>query len=187
MKTLKISTLAIAFAAISLGAKAQTTSSSSSDVRFSVGVDAGVPVGDFGNAYSWNLGGSLQAEIPIAKQLYVTGNVGYNNFFGKKTTVGAFSYTPPDLKIVPLKAGIKIFPTENFYVQGEAGAAFLTNKSDFGYTKSAVFVYAPQIGISYPIGGKNFIDAGIRYESTAAFVDNGKSSAFVGVRLAYGF
>jgi hypothetical protein len=39
----------------------------------------------------------------------------------------------------------------NIYVQGEAGAGFLLNKKDLGYTKSTAFIYAPQVGVLLPL------------------------------------
>lgn len=200
MKTLKISTLAIAFLGLSIAAKAQTSSTASSSttpVRFSIGVDAGLPTGNISNSYNWNLGGSLQADIPVANQLFVTVNAGYNNIFGKNnatgtsingTTITTVNYSPNDFHLIPVKAGLKFFPVSNFYIQGEAGAAFLLNKNDVGATKSTAFVYAPQIGVQFPVGGSNYIDAGVRYEGTTKYTDYADSKiSFVGVRVAYAF
>src|ERR1700712_3156648 len=143
--TFKISALALAFAALSFSAKAQSTTSTTTNtgVKLSIGVDAGVPVGSFNDFYNWNLGGSVQADIPVVKQLFVTVNAGYDNFFGK--SIGSGNYT--DIKLIPVKAGLKYFPIQNFYVQGEAGASFLTNKSDLHATNSTLFTYAPQVGV----------------------------------------
>src|ERR1700759_2866605 len=149
----KISALALAFAASAFTVKAQTTSpasttSSSNGVKFSIGVDAGLPTGNISNYYNWNLGGSVQADIPvIAKQLYVTVNAGYDNFFGKNfgsvpdasSTTGSVDVKEPNIQLLPVKAGLKFFPVGGFYIQGEAVAAFLLNKSDVGDKKAAAF------------------------------------------------
>ncbi|MGY4537454.1 hypothetical protein ACVW0P_001873 [Mucilaginibacter sp. UYNi724] len=194
--TLKIATLVLAFAGLSFAAKAQTTTSTStstttkSGIRYSIGVDAGIPVGDLKDTHKWNLGGSVQADIPVASQVFVTINAGYNNIFGKKDVGGVAGIDVTDIKLLPVKAGIKFFPVQNFYIQGEAGAAFLLNSDDTYHDKSVAFVYAPQIGVQFPVSANgNFIDAGVRYEATTKFnsaVDNSKPS-FVGVRVAYGF
>ncbi|GGH22504.1 outer membrane beta-barrel protein [Mucilaginibacter phyllosphaerae] len=198
--TLKIATLVLAFAGLSFAAKAQTTSSSASTttksgIRYSIGVESGITVGDFKDTHKWNLGGSVQADIPVANQLFVTVNAGYNNFFGAKND--ATGLTASDIHLIPVKAGIKYFVVPNFYVQGEAGAAFLLNKDEFyGKTdngKSVAFVYAPQIGVQFPVSASgNFIDAGIRYEATSKYnttIANSINSKvqFLGLRLAYGF
>ncbi|MDB5001196.1 MAG: hypothetical protein JWR76_2273 [Mucilaginibacter sp.] len=194
--TLKIATLVLAFAGLSVAAKAQTTTTStstkttttSSGVRYSIGVDAGIPTGSFNNAYKWNLGGSVQADIPVASQLFVTVNAGYNNVFGEKN-VGSTNVNVPNIQLLPVKAGLKYFPISNFYVQGEAGAAFLLNKTDFFNDKSTAFVYAPQVGVQFPVSGSSFIDAGVRYEATTKYSSafNNSKVNFFGVRVAYGF
>ncbi|MDN3550933.1 outer membrane beta-barrel protein [Mucilaginibacter aquaedulcis] len=197
--TFKISALALAFAAFAFSAKAQTTTPTSTStttkdgIRYSIGVDAGLPLGNFKDNYKWNLGGSVQADIPvISKQLFVTVNAGYNNIFGKSDLAGinGTTFDQTDFHLIPVKAGLKFFPIQNFYVQGEAGAAFLLNKSDVGANKSTAFVYAPQVGVQFPISANgNFIDAGVRYEATTKFatgVDQSKVS-FLGIRVAYGF
>ncbi|PAW92616.1 hypothetical protein CKK33_03530 [Mucilaginibacter sp. MD40] len=188
--TLKIAALVLAFAGLSYSAKAQTTPTSTSTttpsgIRYSIGVETGVPVSNFKDSHKWNLGGSVQADIPVASQLFATVNAGFNNFFGK--TVADVKL--PNVQLLPVKAGLKFFPVANFYIQGEAGAAFLLNKADTYNDKSTAFVWAPQIGVQFPVSASgNFIDAGIRYESTSNYVTNIDSKVkFVGLRLAYGF
>ena len=192
--TLKIAALVLAFAGLSVAANAQTTTSTSTTtkdgIRYSIGVEAGIPVGSLKDSHKWNLGGSVQADIPVASQLFVTVNAGYNNIFGKKDVGGIAGADVENIQLLPVKAGLKYFVIPNFYVQGEAGAAFLLNKSDVGADKSTAFVYAPQIGVQFPVSANgNFIDAGVRYEATTKYtsgVDNSKVN-FVGIRVAYGF
>jgi hypothetical protein len=198
-RTFKISALILAFAGLSFGASAQTTTTTTTTtstttttpggIRYSIGVDAGIPTGNFKDAYKWNLGGSLQADIPVYKnQLFVTVNAGYNNVFGKKDVANT-GVDVPSIQLLPVKAGLKFFPIDNFYVQGEAGVGFLLNKSDFFNDKSAAFVWAPQIGVQFPVSAGSFIDAGVRYEATSKYSSNFSASKvnFVGVRVAYGF
>jgi hypothetical protein len=188
MKNLtKITVLALAFAGLTFSAKAQTTTSTSTTpstrtnkaIRLSIGPDAGFPVGSLSDTHKWNLGGSVQADFPIATGLDVTANAGFNNFFGKDNV--------NDISLIPVKAGLKYFPVENFYIQGEAGASFIANKDKIGATESTAFTYAPQIGVLFPVGNKNYIDAGIRYESNTKFYTNGNSNNFFGIRVAYAF
>src|SRR6201992_2111890 len=174
--TFKISALVLALAGFALGAKAQTSTKSSSTtstgpngIVLSVGVDAGIPTGNLNNTYNWNIGGSVQADIPvIPHQLFVTVNAGYNSIQGKNNIDGT-GFDASNIQLLPVKAGLKFFPISHVYIQGEAGAAFLLNKSDFDNDKSAAFVYAPQVGVQFPLGGKSYIDAGVRYEATTKF------------------
>lgn len=191
--TLKIAALVLAFAGLSVAAKAQTTTTSTTTkdgIRYSIGVEAGIPVGSLKDSHKWNLGGSVQADIPVASQLFVTVNAGYNNIFGKKDVGGIAGADVENIQLLPVKAGLKYFVIPNFYVQGEAGAAFLLNKDKTGVDKSTAFVYAPQVGVQFPVSANgNFIDAGVRYEATTKYtsgVDDSKVS-FLGLRVAYGF
>jgi hypothetical protein len=193
--TFKISALVLAFAGFALGAKAQTstttkTSTGPNGVVISVGADAGIPTGKLNDTYNWSIGGSVQADIPVLPhQLFVTVNAGYNSIQGKKNIGGVQGLDATNIQLLPVKAGLKYFPVSHLYVQGEAGAAFLLNKSDLGDDKSAAFIYAPQIGYQFPLGGKSYLDAGVRYEASTKFnsvVDNSKVN-FFGLRVAYAF
>jgi hypothetical protein len=193
--TFKISTLVLAFAGLAYGAKAQsnptptTKTTSSSGVILSIGADAGIPTGNLSNSYNWSLGGSIQADIPVIQnQLFVTVNAGYNNIFGKNN-IGGTGIDATNIQLLPVKAGLKFYPVSHFYIQGEAGAAFALNKSDLGFDNSAAFLYAPQIGYQFPLGGKSYLDAGVRWEGTTKFnsnVDDSKVN-FFGLRVAYAF
>ena len=193
--TLKISALVLAFAGFAFGAKAQTNPTSttkttgSNGVILSIGVDAGIPTGTLNDSYDWNLGGSIQADIPLVKnQLFVTVNAGYNNFFGKSNIDGT-GLDVTNIQLLPVKAGLKYYPISHFYIQGEAGAAFALNKSDLGFDNSAAFLYAPQIGYQFPLGGKSYLDAGVRWEGTTKFNSNIDNSTvnFFGLHVAYAF
>jgi len=191
--TLKISALVVAFAGFAFGAKAQTTSSasnstSSNGVILSVGVDAGIPTGNLSNGYNWNIGGSVQADFPVLPQLFVTLNAGYNSIQGKDNAFGT-GLSATNIQLLPVKAGLKFFPVSHFYIQGEAGAAFALNKSDVGFSNGEAFIYAPQVGYQFPLGGKSFIDAGVRYEGSTDFTSNNSNTQvnFFALRLAYAF
>ena len=168
-----------------LQVKAQTTGkteSYGSGIRLSVGADAGIPLGSLKNNYEWNLGGSLQGDFPILKdQLYATLNSGYNNFFNKNDSPLS------NLHLIPVKAGLKYFLVRSVYIQGEAGAAFVTDKNTLGTDKSAAFVYAPQAGVLFNLGGRNYIDAGVRFEGTSKLYTGGGANDFLGLRVAYEF
>ncbi|WP_243749254.1 porin family protein [Mucilaginibacter agri] len=182
--TLALSTI------FTLTTKAQETitkaTTTGSGIRLSIGPDATLPVGSLHDGYNWSIGGSIQADFPVIKdQLFVTVNAGYSNYFAKDSNLPGVDNK--DLQLIPVKAGLKYFPVHNFYLQGEAGASFIANKSDIGADKSAAFVYAPQVGYLISLGGKNYLDAGVRFESNTKFVTNGNTNNFFGLRVAYAF
>ena len=51
--------------------------------RVSIGAEAGLPMGDYGDYYSAVFGGSLQGEYSLDDNLAATLNAGYLNFSGK--------------------------------------------------------------------------------------------------------
>jgi hypothetical protein len=184
--SIKISVIALGLLSfLSIHSNAQTTKkteSYGSGIRLSIGADGGIPVGSLKDNYDWNFGGSIQGDFPIIKdQLYATVNGGYNNFFSKNSS------NLNDIHMIPVKGGLKYFPLKYLYIQGEAGASFITNKNDLGFSKSAVFVYAPQAGVLFNVGGKNYIDAGVRFEGNSKFYDGGKTNNFLALRVAYAF
>ncbi len=184
-KTIKVGVAAIAlFFSVVTASRAQSTqpksSSDRSSIILSVGPDANLPLGDFKNGFNWSIGGSIQGDFAIVKRsLYVSVNAGYDNFYAV--------HNGTNLQLVPVKAGFKYFPVANLYVQALAGVSFVANKSDVGATNSAVFAYSPQVGYLIPLGGKNYLDAGAKFEGDGKFVTGGTQSNFLGLHVAYTF
>lgn len=187
--SIKISVIALAALSISTSSiKAQETKSERSQnlngFRISVGPDAALPIGDFKDRYDWAIGGSVQGELPIAKNIFVTLNAGYSSFIKNDEYTGPYK---ENLQLLPIKAGLKYFPVGNFFVQGEAGVSILLNKDDVGASKSATFAYAPQVGYQFKLDNNSGIDLGIRFQGNSKFTDDGKSNNFFGLRAAYSF
>ncbi|PUZ24632.1 hypothetical protein GA0116948_105272 [Chitinophaga costaii] len=158
---------------------------------YSVGVDAGIPIGDFHDYYDWSLGGSLEANLAIIqRKLYVSLNAGYSNVFAKDDVVPGVK--GQDLSLIPIKAGLRYYPfntVSKLYVQGLAGVSILANKSDVGADKSAAFAYAPQIGYLFQLGkNHNYLDVAVKWEGTSKFAD-GDASEYnnLGLHVAYAF
>ena len=169
----KILLLAV-FAVAAFTVSAQTEGKGKT--RFSIGLEAGLPVGDAGDFYSSILGGSVKAEIPVASSLFATISGGYTSLSPKKEwkDLGVES-----AGIVPLKAGLKYFFTKNIYGAGEIGAAVGTEKG-----AETLFAWTPGIGISYPVSDKNDVDFGVRYESWSK---DGGSIDQIGFHIALKF
>ncbi|HEX8378505.1 MAG TPA: hypothetical protein VF602_11865 [Pedobacter sp.] len=169
----KILLLAV-FAVVAFSASAQTEGKGRT--RFSVGLEAGLPIGDAGDVYSSMLGGALKVEIPVASSLFATVSGGYTNLSYKKVFKDlGFESTG----VIPLKGGVKYFFGKNFYGAGELGAVIGTEKDS-----ETLLTIAPGVGISYPVSDKNDIDAGIRYESWSK---NGGSINQIGFHVALKF
>lgn len=162
---------------------AQKKDPAMSGQKLGIGVDFALPTGGTNDLYKLGFGGSLQFQTPIAQSLNFTGSAGYLNFTGKEL-IGNLKY--PKYNAIPLKAGLRYFLAENFYVGGELGAAIGT--SDGSRTS---FVYSPGLGVEFPVADKSTIELGARYEGWSG--DRKDNSlivpvkSFVGLRLAFNF
>lgn len=148
---------------------------------FSVGLELGIPTGDFASFNTVGFGGSGKIEIPATQKFYITATAGYTSFYLKDSyrnllrTIG-LSTTPDGY--IPLKVGGKYYFNHALYAEGEIGASFGTNDRTSNY-----FAYAPGVGTSIPIIGKNAIDIGLRFEG---WVQNHDFNQFA-LRAAYKF
>ena len=138
----------------------------SRDTRLGLGLSVGIPTND---AYNIAIGGDLRLQKDFYSNISGLLSLGYTNF-SIKDDLGGGSYG-----FIPLKVGVKIFPTERFYFSGELGAAFGTDKG-----QETAFVYAPGIGLGF----NNGIDLGLRYEGLSV---NNSNLGQVALRIAYGF
>src|SRR5579859_8202528 len=173
---------------LTVNAQTKTSTTEPSGIIFSIGADGGITTGSFNDSHKSMVGGSIEADFPVADQFYFTANTGYNQFFGVNNVFGT-GVQAPDINIIPVKLGLKYFPVSALYLQLEAGAAFITNKSTLGFERTGTFIYAPQVGTQIPLGGKSYLDAGVRWEGCTNFTENDGSSRghFFALRLAYAF
>jgi hypothetical protein len=168
-------------AAVAFSASFAQTKSTSSGAKLSVGLEFGLPVGNFGNAYTIGFGGSGKAEIPVSSAFNFTMTAGYTTYYYEKPikdlakAFGADTYQG----YVPLKVGGKYFFSPNVYGEAEIGAAIGTNNS-----AGTAFAYAPGLGLSYPVSDKHDIDFGVRYEGWS---QDGGNVGQVAFRIAYKF
>ena len=178
------SVFATAARAQSTDTKADVKETDRPAILLSIGPDANLPIGNFKDFYNWSVGGSVQGDYAIlGRTLYVSVNAGYDNFFTGAEKLGNSN----DLNLVPVLAGLKYFAIDNFYVEALAGVSFITDKSGEGAEKSAVFAYSPQIGYLFHLGGRNYIDAGVKFQSDFTYIAGQQNNNFFGVRIAYGF
>jgi len=153
--------------------KAQTTSDS--PWRLGIGVEAGVPTGNRSDFSKFELGGTARLQYDTKSNLSFMLTSGYYNMFAKDQTIGNVTYKFNDAGMIPVKAGLKAFATQNIYFSGEVGAGFETN-----YAKNTKLIVSP--GLVY--ASKSGLDIGVRYENFSGADDN---YGIVGLRLAYGF
>jgi hypothetical protein len=152
---------------------AATYSNSANAGRFSLGLEAGLPIGQNASYYSSILGGSLQYEIQPSSDMGITFNAGYLNWALKsayKTPNG-----PNSAGFIPLLAGVKYYMSPSAFLHAQFGAAVGTAKG-----QGTSFAYTPGIGFKLSPN----LDAEIKYMGIS---NSGGTLSDIGARLAYNF
>ena len=144
--------------------------------KLGIGPEFAFPIGSFGDNWKFGYGGSLLYQHPVASNINLTLNAGYISFQSKELPIVGGKI---NAGYIPLKAGASVFINENFYVNGELGAAFGTGD----HASGTAFAYSPGIGVEFPVSDKSSIDVSGRYEGWSK---NGTIS-FIGVRAAFNF
>jgi len=142
-----------------------SASAQKSGPRLGIGVDVGSTLK---SPTRMVLGADLRLQQPFGQGVSGILTTGYYQFFK------ANSYYP-GFGIIPLKAGLKIFPAKNVYIAGEVGAGFGTQKG-----AGTSFVYSPSFGLAFGDG----FDASLKYEN---YTDYNGYAQQLALRLAYGF
>jgi len=155
--------------------KSQAQTSDAGKWRLGFGVEGGIPTGDIKGYSNYELGGTARLQYRASQNLYLTFTSGYYNFFAKNVTIAGTNFVakPDDMGIIPVKAGVKTFLGQHFYLAGEAGAGFETPGGPVKLILSPGFGYATRSW-----------EAGVRYEN---FWTNNSNFGTVALRIAYGF
>lgn len=196
MKNLTKAIATVSFAVASLfasnAAKAQSGTPANA-WRFGIGIEGMAPTGNLHNISNAGIGGTARLQYGFNNNVALTITSGYYNFFGKSTTYESQTGTSVtrvtqknvDFGLVPVKAGLKAYIGDGFYVAGEVGAGFETKDAYRGLTgdeynkKATKLILAPGVGYSW-----SNVDLGVRYEN---FSGNNNNYGMVAARLAYGF
>ncbi|AOM78298.1 outer membrane beta-barrel protein [Pedobacter steynii] len=156
---------------------AQTGDPAMEGSKFGLGADFAFPMGAFKDQTNYGVGASLLYQHPIAKNLNITGNVGYLELQGKKTIIN-LKYTEG---FIPVKAGARYFLAENIYGGAELGVSISTASGNGSGTS---FIYVPSAGVEFPVSDTGSVDVGIRYES---WTRSSNTRSFIGIRAGYNF
>ena len=187
MKRIILAIILIATTIVSVQAQSATNASvntlpqdqkAKKSIRFSIGGDIGVPTGFLADYSSLAVGGSLQAEYPLTKQLALSVNAGYLDFVAKR---GGKS-----LPFIPVLGGLRYDVTPLIYISGQAGVSFYggrdKNDGNGGGSGEKYLTYVPGLGLH---ASKRF-DLLLKYE--AVYIgSSSRSYSFAGARIAYNF
>jgi len=158
-------------------ANAQTNSDSK--LRFGIGADGLLPVGDLSKTESFGLGITPRLQYKLSDRLALTFTSGFYHFFPKNYFIpdglGGGINAKYHLDIVPVKVGLKAFVSKNIYLSGEAGGGFEVQDGG-GPVK---LLLSPGVGYA-----TKHWDFGARYEN---YSGNNYAYGTLGLRMAYGF
>ena len=148
-----------------------------------LGVNAGLPVGDFGKAYSFTAGADLAFLYPLAENFRLGVATGYSHYFGKKTKTDLILVTlkneVPDVGIIPVAATAEfILGDSNVFLGADLGYAFFTKKDL--KNENGSFYYQPKLGYS-------FDKRHDLYFSYKGFTRNNANAGSINLGYAYNF
>jgi hypothetical protein len=172
-KLTKLAAVALTGVALFIGTNVNAQTTPKSKLRFGIGLEAGAPTGSPINDSNFELGGTARLQYGVGDKFALMLTSGYYNFFGK-TISGTPDIKTGSLGVIPVKAGLKAFFSDNLYFSAEAGAGFEMNQA-----KNTKLILAPGLGWA-----NQKWDVGVRYED---FSGQSNNYGIVGLRLAYGF
>ena len=170
MKKLIFIMVVAVIATTSVHAQKKEAAASSQANIFSLGLEAALPLGDFGTVYSVGIGANAQVEHKIGESAGITLNVGYLSYSVKS------AYGSGHSAFIPVLAGVKYYFSPKVYGHGQLGASFASGSNSSG----TYFTYSPGVGFML---SKNF-DALVKFVGISA---TGSSLNSIALRLAYNF
>ena len=148
-----------------------------------LGVNAGIPVGDFGKFTTFTAGVDLAYLYPLTENFRLGVATGYSHYFGKKTKTDLILVTlkneVPDVGIIPVAATAEFtLGDSNVFLGADLGYAFFTKK-DFK-NENGSFYYQPKLGYS-------FDKRHDLYFSYKGFTRNNANAGSINLGYAYNF
>ena len=150
--------------------------------QIGVGVDLGLPMGDFGDAYKLGIGGYVKGLFGIGSAGQISLTTGYTSFSAKDEFKDALGADKIKGSVIPIMVGYRHNFT-GFYVEPQVGYGIYGTKIEGGIFEmddsEGAFTYA--LGLGYSVNG---FDIGARYESASK---DGDSQSMIGFRIGYNF
>lgn len=119
------------------------TSAYSQEGNFSLGVNAGIPVGDIEEFTTFSLGGDVAYRFEVVEQFRVGAVVAYSHFFGDSGEEDGTTWEVDDIQFLPLAASGR-FMAESFFIGADVGYALGINDGNEGG-----FYYRPHAGYDF--------------------------------------
>lgn len=111
--------------------------------NFKIGVNGGIPVGDFEEFATFQLGADVAYRLELAENFELGGVVGYSHFFGESGEEGEVSFEVDDIQFLPVAATAR-YNVDSFLLGADIGYAVGINDDNEGG-----FFYRPQVGYNF--------------------------------------
>lgn len=194
----KVLIVVAALVLLSLPLFGQSAGPAPGTLSLGIGVETGVPMGDFSNYTSFGIGGLAVGSYDIDQNLAVNVKVGYLHFSGKDYTILAHTINT-SFSEVPILVGLKYFFTPategtsmrlygaadvGLYASSQSASATVSGINVSLSTSSTDFGVSPILGARFKAGNNMDVDAHVNY--TAVFTSGSTTSWFgIGVGLIF--
>ncbi|MBV1924220.1 MAG: hypothetical protein KUG68_09365 [Flavobacteriaceae bacterium] len=119
---------------------------SSAQGQFRAGINAGLPIGDAGDFYSFNVGLDISMLWEVAESFEAGVASGYSHSFGDEIDLGAFgTIDVEDAQYIPIAAAARYMLSEQFSLGADIGYAL-----GIGDGVDGGFYYRPRV--AYGVG-----------------------------------
>jgi len=115
--------------------------------NFRAGINAGMVIGDFSEAYSFALGLDVYHHWGVSREIDLGIATGFSNAFGETEGENKFD----NAQFIPVAGSLRIYPTSGFKIGGDVGYAVGIDTGNEGG-----FYYRPSIGIDMNGGTQEF-------------------------------
>lgn len=157
------------------------------DIGIGVGIDAGLPLGNFGEGYGVGIGASAKGLYGVSEAGQVTLTLGFMRFGMKDGN----EYVSGSAGLIPLLAGYR-HTFGNLYAEGQLGLTVVRTSVKFKGSSDLPGLgglggSASETNLGYGIGGGYLFDnwdVGLRFQGVSG---DGGSLDFVALRVAYNF
>lgn len=144
-----------------------------------VGLDVGLPIGDFGEGFNFGIGGTAKGMYGVGSAGQVELTLGYIGFSAEESSSEASVST----SVIPILAGYR-HHLNAFYLEPQLGLSIIKSKVDvsgFGSMSGSTTAFGWAVGAGYLFDA---FDLSARYQSASK---DGGSMDFVGFRIGYNF
>ncbi|HLP35328.1 hypothetical protein [Lacibacter sp.] len=122
---------------------------------FGGNVIVGAPLGEFRNDYRSAIGIEGLAGFGVSQNVYLTGTIGFQSYAPDPNSFFGMEYGK--ITVVPLKAGVRFYPANNFFLTGNAGLGLIRDETIDA--RESRFAYDIGAGLNF-----NIFNASVHYD-----------------------